>query len=129
MAHNLQPITGEWYRHLDKGQSFRVIDVEKDEDVIEIQHFDGDLEEVELAEWFAMDLERAAEPEDWTGPIDDVEADHLDETATAMADKDWRASVDANKPAGEGWQNETPEDEIDERGEGRPDEETSDTES
>ena len=129
MAHNLQPVTGEWYRHLDKGPSFRVIGVEKDEDLIEIQHFDGDLEEVELAEWFAMDLERAAQPEDWSGPIDDVEADDLDDTDTAMADKNWRASVDASKPAGEEWQDETPEDESDEGGESRPAEESSDTES
>ena len=129
MAHNLQPVTGEWYRHLDKGPWFRVIGVEKDEDLIEIQHFDGDLEEVDLAEWFAMDLARAVQPEDWTGPIDDVEADDLDDTDTAMADKNWRTSVDANKPAGEEWQDDTPEDESDEGGEGRPAEESSDTES
>ncbi len=129
MAHNLQPVTGEWYRHLDKGQSFRVIGVEKDDDLIEIQHFDGDLEEVELAEWFTMDLERAAQPEDWTGPIDDAEADDLDSTENAKSDKDWRTSVDTNKPAGEEWENETPEDERDEPDEGRPTEDSSDTES
>src|SRR5262245_3619717 len=83
LSHSLQPITGEWYRHLDKGQRFRVVSAEKDEDLIEIQNFDGDLEELEFAEWFAMDLEHAAAPEDWTGPMDDVEKDEIDDSETA----------------------------------------------
>jgi hypothetical protein len=128
MSHNLKPVAGEWYRHLDKGQSFRVLSVERDEDLIEIQHFDGDLEELEFAEWFAMDLEPAAEPEDWTGPMDDVETDDLGYSETAMADQDWRASLDANKPPAEKWEDETPEEERDQRDEGEPTEETSDTE-
>jgi len=123
MSHNLKPVVGEWYRHLDKGQAFRVLSVERAEDLIEIQHFDGDLEELEFAEWFAMDLEPAAEPEDWTGPMDDVETDDLGYSDTAMSEKDWRASADANKPAGEEWEDETPEDERDERAEGQPTEE------
>ena len=118
MSHNLKPVTGEWYRHLDKGQAFRVLSVEKDEDTIEIQHFDGDLEEVELTEWFAMDLEPAAAPEDWTGPIDDVESDEVDDTETP-SETDWRTSLET-KPAREEWQDATLDNEGDERAEGRP---------
>src|SRR5512143_629856 len=128
MSHSLKPVVGEWYRHLDKGQSFRVVSIEKEEDSIEIQHFDGDLEELEFAEWFAMDLEPAAEPEDWTGPVDDVETDDLGYSETSMADQDWRASLDANKTPGEKWEDETPEEERDKRDEGEPTEETTDTE-
>ena len=128
MSHNLKPVTGQWYRHLDKGQTFRVLSVEKDEDLIEIQHFDGDLEELEFAGWFDMDLEQAAEPEDWTGPIDDVETDDLGYSETAMSEPDWRASLDVNKPARESWEEEKPEDESDERDEGQPAEESSETE-
>jgi hypothetical protein len=128
MSHNLKPVTGQWYRHLDKGQTFRVLSVERDKELIETQHFDGDLEEFEFAEWFAMDLEQAAEPEDWTGPIDDVETDDLGYSETAMAEPDWRASLDANKPVGEKWEDETPEDERDKRDEGEPTEETTDAE-
>jgi hypothetical protein len=128
MSHNLQPVTGQWYRHLDKGQPFRVLSVEKDKDLIETQHFDGDLEEFDFTAWFAMDLEPAAEPEDWTGPIDDVETDDLGYSETAMSEPDWRASLDVNKQAREAWEEEKPEDEIDERGEGQPAEESSETE-
>jgi hypothetical protein len=128
MSHNLKPVTGQWYRHLDKGQPFRVIDVEKGEDLIEIQHFDGDIEELELGAWYAMDLEQAAEPEDWTGPMDDVETDDLGYSDTAMTDKDWRTSIDVNRQPGESWQEETPEDERDALGEGRSTEELTDSE-
>jgi hypothetical protein len=128
MSHSLKPITGQWYRHLDKGQPFRVISVEKDEDLIEIQHFDGDIEELELAAWYDMDLESAAEPEDWTGPMDDVETDDLGYSETAMAEKDWRTSIDASGQPRESWQDEKPEDERDEWGEGKSTEEVSDSE-
>ncbi len=102
MSHSLKPVTGEWYRHLDKGQPFRVVNIEDDDKLIEIQTFDGDLEEVEITEWFAMDLEPAAAPEDWTGPMDDIETDDLGYEDTAMTDTDWRASLDYNKGTGDG---------------------------
>ncbi len=127
MSHSLQPLTGQWYRHLDKGQSFRVVSVEKDRDLIELQHFDGDLEEVEFAAWFAMDLEATAEPEDWTGPMDDSDTDDLGYSDTAMKEQDWRESVDASPPPPETWEDQTPEDERDEWDEGRPAEESSDS--
>lgn len=126
MSHSLKPVTGQWYRHLDKGQSFRVVAVERDQDLIELQHFDGDLEEIDFAGWFAMDLEPAAEPEDWTGPMDDIETDDLGYSETAMSEQDWRSSVDTQPPAPEAWQDETPEDERDQRDEGRPAEESPD---
>ena len=116
MSHNLKPVTGQWYRHLDKGQTFRVLSAERDEDLIEIQHFDGDLEELEFAEWFGMDLAQAAEPEDWTGPVDDVETDDLGYNDTAKNEPDWRASVDANELEQE-------------RDEGQSTEQSSDTEA
>ena len=128
MSHNLKPVAGQWYRHLDKGQPFRVITVERDKDLIEIQHFDGDIEEFELGQWFAMDLAQAAEPEDWTGPVDDVETDDLGYSETAMTDKDWRASLDVNRPPGEQWEDETSEEERDEGGEGESTEQPSDSE-
>ncbi len=94
MARDLEPRVGKWYKHLDKGQLFRVIDVDEDNDTIEVQHFDGDLEQFESSEWFEMDLARAAQPEDWTGPVDDIERDDLPDSETSTADRDWRQSLD-----------------------------------
>ena len=113
MSHSLKPVTGEWYRHLDKGPPFRVVNIEGDDRLIEIQTFDGDLEEVEIADWFAMDLEPAAAPEDWTGPLDDIETDDLRYADAATSDKDWRASLDEKKDTSEPSTDGTLEDEVD----------------
>lgn len=97
MSHNLIPVTGQWYRHLDKGEPFCVLDVEKGEDRIEVQHFDGDIEEFGFADWFEMDLGIAAEPEDASGPLDDVETRESGFGDTAMTPGDWRNSLEAGE--------------------------------
>jgi hypothetical protein len=124
MSHTLKPVTGEWYRHLDKGQPFRVVNIESKDNLVEIQTFDGDLEEVEIADWFAMDLEPAAAPEDWTGPMDDIETDDLGYEDTAMTDKDWRASLDYNKGT-----EDAPEAVADERTDAEPGEDSTEDEA
>jgi hypothetical protein len=89
MSYDIDPVAGGWYRHLDKDLVFRVISVDEDNDTIQLQHYDGDLEEIDSAEWFAMDLELAEEPEDWgAGPLDEDDKDgDLDD-----ADSDARAT-------------------------------------
>jgi hypothetical protein len=112
----LSPVAGNWYRHLDKGQLFCVVALDEDAGVIELQHFGGDIEEVELAPWFEMALEPAEAPEDWTGPVDSVEPDDLSYTETDMAASDWRSSLqELSGPEQEPWDDSTPEDERDDR--------------
>jgi hypothetical protein len=118
-----RPQVGNWYNHLDKGQLFRVISIDEEEDVIELQHFDGDLEEIESAEWYAMKIEPAAEPEDWTGPLDDVATDDLGYSETAMEEKDWQDTLEGVPKPPKAWQDESNEDERDEWAEGESKEE------
>lgn len=90
MANEFDPMIGNWYRHLDKGQMFQVIAIDDDERLVELQHFDGDIEELSMVAWRAMDLELAEAPEDWTGPLDDIEPDDLGYSSeTAMSRSDW----------------------------------------
>jgi len=77
MIGELDPIEGNWYHHLDKGQDFMVVDVNERESTVDIQYFDGDIEELEMEEWEDMDLEEIEPPEDWTGPLDDLESGNL----------------------------------------------------
>ena len=72
-----EPIVNRWYRDLEKGYAFQVITRDDQQDTVEIQYFDGDLEEMDLEEWNAMALEPIEPPEDWTGSIDHIEADDL----------------------------------------------------
>lgn len=112
MTTDNDPIVGNWYQRLDKGQAFKIVAADEEEGVIEIQHFDGELEELDLDSWFELETELIDEPEDWTGPVDDVERDDLGYSETDMDSEDWRRPLqeaqryaeDANEGEGEeGW--------------------------
>jgi hypothetical protein len=90
MSTKLKPVVSQWYRHLHKGQQFYVTALDEDEGTVEIQHFDGDLEEMDIDEWNATAVEPIAPPEDWTGPVDDIERDDLGYSETDMEEQDWQ---------------------------------------
>ena len=113
MRDELEPVAGNWYTHRDKGQTFRVIAVDEDNDLIEIQYFDGDLEEIESDAWYDMDLEIAEPPEDERGPLDDTTTDDGRYSETAMSDRDYRDELATNRPKSEKWEDED-EDDVDE---------------
>jgi hypothetical protein len=83
------PIASQWYRHLDKGQRFQVTAFDEDAGTVEIQDFDGDLEEIDIDEWYALEIEMIEPPEDWTGPVDDIEHDDLGYSDTGTSGEDW----------------------------------------
>ena len=80
---------GQWYARRDKGETFQVIGVDEASRTVEIQAFDGDLDEIDEDTWAALPLALAAQPEDWTGPVDDVERDDLGYSETEMTGADW----------------------------------------
>jgi hypothetical protein len=88
----------------------------------EIQHFDGDLDEIDEDAWGSLPLEFAEAPEDWTGPIDDVEPDDLGYSETAMNAGDWSAPLQPLAMAGEAWEDIRDEAQRDAEGEGKPEE-------
>lgn len=118
MGNELDPIVGNWYRHLDKGQMFTVVALDEQSGLLELQHYDGNLEEVAVVAWPDMDLELAAAPEDWTGPVE-VEEDDTGYSETAMSSADWRESLqETTRTPGETWEDTRPEYERDESGQG-----------
>ncbi len=68
-----QPAIGEWYRQHGE-QHFEVVAVDEEAGTIEIQYFDGTVEELEIEDWKeqwkAGALEAADAPEDWSGSVD-----------------------------------------------------------
>ena len=95
MTTEADPIPGCWYRHLDKGQEFCVVAVDEDNNSIEIQNFDGALEELDLQEWRQMELETVEEPENWSGALDIPEVDDYGTEITDTSPAEW------NQPASE----------------------------
>lgn len=77
MGTRLHPVVGQWYSHRDKGDLFQVVAVDEEDGTVEIQEFDGALDELDLDEWYQQSLEAAEQPEDWSGPVDDVEPDEF----------------------------------------------------
>lgn len=64
MPTDQEPIVNQWYRHLDKGRQFQVTAIDDEEDTVEIQYFDGDVEEIDLDSWYELDIEPIEPPED-----------------------------------------------------------------
>ena len=62
----IDPIVGDWY--LSHGQLFEVVALDEHERVVEVQHADGDLEEIDQDDWAtrcrAGSLAQADAPED-----------------------------------------------------------------
>ena len=87
------PVENQWYREQDKGFPFQVICVNRDDGTVDMQHFDGDVEEMELADWYGLDIEPISPPEDWTGPMDDIEKDDLGYSETEIKKPDGAAAL------------------------------------
>jgi hypothetical protein len=90
MSHELDPKVGRWYRRLDDDQVFKVASIDEDEGLIEIKTADGELEEVDSAEWIELDLEAAEAPEDYVDhDQDEDEEEAEEEEQPPRAGDDW----------------------------------------
>lgn len=89
MPTELDPIEGNWYQHLDKGQRFLVIAVDEEDGLIETQHFDGDIEEIPLNVWYQQELDIAEAPENWGGAFDIGTKDDYGTEITDTDISDW----------------------------------------
>jgi hypothetical protein len=119
MPTEADPILENWYQHTDKGQRFRVVALDEDEGVIEIQHFDGDLEEIDVDGWYELDIEPIEPPENWSGPVDVAEIDDFGTEITDTSADDWGAPLQEIKASRDSGGDE----EDDDWAEGRPKEE------
>lgn len=63
------PEIGGWFRGGD-GKTFEVVAVDDKDRTVEIQHFDGTVEEVDVDGWREMAAQPIDAPEDWSGSMD-----------------------------------------------------------
>ena len=87
----MKPVIGNWYR-IQRSDSFEVVAFDEDDGTIELQYFDGTVEEMDLEDWNAEKengaLEEIEAPEDWSGSVDvDPEEDEA-RGALGSYDKD-----------------------------------------
>lgn len=92
-----QPAIGDWYR-LSGGALFEVVALDDDDGTIEIQYFDGTVEEMDIEDWDTQwedgALEAAEAPEDWSGSVDIESGDNDGRggSESLSEDRDLRAS-------------------------------------
>lgn len=77
MSRDYEPTPGQWYDNLEEEEQFRVLSVDEDSELVEIEYLDGEIEELDLEAWHEMDLEMIDEPEGWSDT--DEEEDEEDE--------------------------------------------------
>ena len=67
---------GDWYRKVG-GELFEIVAIDEADGTIEIQDFDGTVEEVEIEAWYDMHCRPADPPEDYSGSLDIESEDYL----------------------------------------------------
>ena len=88
MSRDYEPQAGQWYEDLDTEETFQVLSVDPDEEIIRIQWPDREVQALELDQWNEMDLELATAPEGWVD--DQVEDEEDDEDEVELEDdEDW----------------------------------------
>jgi uncharacterized protein DUF6763 len=64
MGDQLEPVVGKWYLDAELDEQFRVVAIDEEREVVEIQYQNGEGDEIELEAWSDLDLEAATPPEE-----------------------------------------------------------------
>jgi len=97
MSTRFEPEVGNWYKD-EEGMSFEVVAADEAGGTVEIQYFDGAVEELDAEAWYAMELVPREPPEDWSGPFDDLVRDDLGDTDEVIHPQSWSGPLDALEP-------------------------------
>src|ERR1044072_4032477 len=94
VSRDYEPTAGQWYENLEEEEQFRVLSVDEDSEVIEIEYLEGGIEEIDIEAWHEMDLDMIQEPEGWSdadeGEEEEEEEDEdEDEDDEDDDDDDW----------------------------------------
>ena len=86
------PVVGSWYQRAG-GNLFEVVAIDNDDATIEVQYFDGTIDEIEFEAWQQLLLKNVGPPEDWSGSVD-MDTDNLVNPDAP------RTSIGLSRPAG-----------------------------
>ena len=63
------PVIGHWFRR-PNGTLFEVVAIDEVGGTVEIQQFDGTIDESDIERWPELLLAEVSAPEDWSGSVD-----------------------------------------------------------
>jgi hypothetical protein len=75
---------GDWFKTVE-GEKLEIVAYDQEEGVVEVQFYDGTIEEYDLEDWEELEATPIAPPEDWAGSYDLSKDDY---------------GVDLDRPAG-----------------------------
>jgi hypothetical protein len=94
VSRDYEPVPGQWYENLEDEESFRVLTVDEDSELVEIEYLDGEIEEIDLETWHEMDLEQTEEPEGWAESEEEEDEEEEEEDEEDEDDEDWDEDED-----------------------------------
>jgi len=86
-----QPTIGQWYQDAQH-RYFEV--VASDEDSVEIQFYDGNIEEIDMDSWVLLSVKLAAEPNDGLSPFEELDFNEGGLTEERFQSQDWSLMAD-----------------------------------
>ena len=87
MGREYEPTVGQWYEDLENEETFQVLKVDEDREIVEIQHLDGDIEEFDVDGWASSTWNSPRSP-GWSGSRAEKDAEEDDD------DEDWDEDED-----------------------------------
>jgi len=109
MSDRLEPVVGKWYLDAELNEQFRVLAIDEEHELIEIQYLNGEADEIELEAWSDLDLEAAEPPDEENGDDeDDTREGRWKERDAGDAD-DWEDDEDDD----DDWDDEDEDDDGD----------------
>lgn len=66
---NQYPVIGQWFSR-PNGTLFEVVAIDEADQTVEIQQFDGTIDEVEIDRWPELFVTEISAPDDWSGSVD-----------------------------------------------------------
>jgi len=88
VSRDYEPTPGQWYENVEEEETFRVLSVDEDSELIEIEYLDGDIEEMDVEAWHEMDLDLIQEPEGWSDSDEEEEEEEDEEDEDEDEDDD-----------------------------------------
>ncbi len=92
MTPESSPRIGDWYKSTI-GDAFEIVASDDDDDTLELQYYDGTIEELDRETWETLHPEPVEPPEDWSGSMD-VSPEDTAGTEIWTETHDWMAQLE-----------------------------------
>jgi len=77
------PVIGQWFSR-PNGTLFEVVAVDETAATVEVQQFDGTIDEFDIERWPELLLREISGPDDWSGSVDMDPEDYVGRKDTEM---------------------------------------------